>query len=238
MCGRYVSPAQAEIERAWQVGRQNGNPVVRNFNVAPTTHVPVLRRDPALGELELTAARWGLIPAWWKEAKLPMHTINARFEEAATKAMWRHPIRSARCLMPAEGWYEWRKIEQVDPETGEVKTVKQPHFIYRRGGQPFSFAGLLSFWTPPGKTDALLSCSILTRAASPAVASVHDRMPVVLPDGMHDAWLDPRLTDAAKVTAIIRECAVDDFNHHAISPRVNSPRNNDAGLTKPADAGC
>jgi putative SOS response-associated peptidase YedK len=75
---------------------------------------------------------WGLIPVWWKEEKLPFHTINARSEEAATKPMWRNPLRSARCLMPAQGWYEWQKIERVDPESGEVKGSK-PHFIYRKG---------------------------------------------------------------------------------------------------------
>ena len=91
----------------------------------------------------------------------------------------------------------------------------------------------MSFWTPPGKTDPLLSCSILTRAASSSVATVHDRMPVVLPDTVHEAWLDPGLTDAAKVIAIIRDCAVDDFAHHAVSTRVNSPKNKDAELVRP-----
>jgi putative SOS response-associated peptidase YedK len=233
MCGRYVSPEQAAMERAWQVGRQNVNPFPRNFNVAPSTHVPLLRRDVESGELELTAARWGLIPVWWKEAKLPMHTINARSEEAATKAMWRQPLRTARCLMPAEGWYEWQKVRSVDPETGEIKEVKQPHFIHRKGGEPFCFAGLMSYWTPPGQADSLLSCSILTRAASPSVARVHDRMPVVLPDAVHKDWLDPGLNDAAKVMAIIRECPVVDFDHYAVSTRVNSPKNKDAALIDP-----
>jgi len=233
MCGRYVSPEEAAIERVWNLTRGGGDPFTRNFNVAPTTRVPLLRRDPESGHLELTAARWGLIPVWWKEAKLPVHTINARSEEAATKAMWRNPLRQARCLMPAEGWYEWQKIERVDPETGEVKAKKQPHLIYRKGAQPFCFAGLMSSWTPPGQTDPLLSCSILTRAASPSVAAVHDRMPVVLPEAAHDAWFDPEITDAAKVMTIIRECAVHDFDHHAVSTRVNSPKNKDATLTEP-----
>jgi putative SOS response-associated peptidase YedK len=236
MCGRYVSPDEGAMQRAWQVGRQSSNPFTRNFNVAPSTQVPLLRRDSEFGDLELTAARWGLIPVWWKEAKLPVHTINARSAEAATKAMWRHPLRSARCLMPAEGWYEWQKVERVDPGTGEVKEAKQPHYIYRKGTQPFCFAALMSFWTPPGKTDFVLSCSILTRAASPALASVHDRMPVVLPEPAHEAWLDPGLTDAAKVMAIIRECAVDDFHHHAVSTRVNSPKNMDEKLLEPIPA--
>lgn len=236
MCGRYVSPEQAAMERAWTLVRGGGNPFTRNFNVAPTTRVPLLRLNPGSTDLELSAARWGLVPIWWKEEKLPFHTINARSEEAATKPMWRQSVRSARCLMPAEGWYEWQKIERVDPETGEVKDVKQPHFIYRKGKQPFCFAALMSIWTPPGKTGSVLSCSILTRAASPPLAAVHDRMPVVLPDGVHEAWLDPGVSDAAKVTAIIRECAVDDFHHHTVSTRVNSPKNNDAELIDPVES--
>jgi putative SOS response-associated peptidase YedK len=130
MCGRYVSPDEAAIERLWNFTRGGGNPFSRNFNVAPTTQVPVLRSDG--DSLELKGARWGLIPDWWKEAKLPVHTINARSEEAATKAMWRQPLRQARCLIPAEGWYEWQKLERVDPESGEVRQIKQPHLIYRK----------------------------------------------------------------------------------------------------------
>ena len=219
------------MERLWNFTRGGGDPFTRNFNVAPTTQVPVLRSDG--DSLELRGARWGLIPDWWKEAKLPVHTINARSEEAATKAMWRQPLRQARCLIPAEGWYEWQKIERVDPETGEVKEVKQPHLIYRKGNQPFCFAGLLSTWTPPGQADPLLSCSILTRAASPAMAAVHDRMPIALPDAVHETWLDPSLCDAAKIMTMIRECAVEHFDHHTVSTRVNSPKNMDADLLLP-----
>ena len=233
MCGRYVSPDEAAMQRAWNLMRGGGSLFARNFNVAPSTQVPLLLRDAESGALALGAARWGLIPMWWKEGKLPLHTINARSEEAASKPMWRHALRQARCLMPAEGWYEWQKANQVDPETGEVKEVKQPHFIHRVDGKPFCFAALMSAWTPPGKTDRLLSCAILTRAASPALAAVHDRMPVVLPDAVHDAWLDPGLSDAATITALIRESAVDDFGHHPVSTRVNSPKNNDAALVAP-----
>lgn len=226
-------PAQAEIERLWNVTRGGGNPFTRNFNVAPTTQVPLLRLDPESGNLVLTAARWGLIPIWWKEEKLPFHTINARSEEVATKPMWRHPMRSARCLMPAEGWYEWQKAERVDPQTGEVKESKQPHFIYRKSQKPFCFVALMSWWTPLGKKEAMPSCAILTRAASKSVAKVYDRMPVVLSDSAHDAWLDPKLTDGAEVTELIRRRALDDFAHHAVSTRVNSPKNKDADLAQP-----
>ncbi|MGB7542710.1 MAG: SOS response-associated peptidase, partial [Burkholderiales bacterium] len=182
MCGRYVSPDEAAIEREWHIGRHNSNPFKRRFNVQPTTYVPILCLDRESGQLELTLARWGLIPHWWKEAKPPRLTFNARSEEAATKPMWRGPIRHARCLMPAEGWYEWQEVAHVDEVTGEVKLLKQPHFIYRRDKKLLCFAGLMSLWAPPGQDTPSPTCAILTRAAAGSVAEVHDRMPVILPD--------------------------------------------------------
>src|ERR1700687_2694433 len=117
MCGRYVSPDQAAIERQWHIGRSNNEPFSRRFNVQPTTKVPMLRRGHQSGKLDLTLARWGFIPHWWKDAKPPKLAINARSEEAATKPMWRFAVRNGRCLLPAEGWFEWAEVERVDEET-------------------------------------------------------------------------------------------------------------------------
>ena len=106
MCGRYVSPAQAEIERYWEItDPQIRNPLAQRFNVSPTATVPMIYR--ATDGLEVVAAQWGFIPAWWKGAKPPRNTFNARSEEAATKSMWRYPAGKSRCLVPAMGWYEW-----------------------------------------------------------------------------------------------------------------------------------
>ena len=113
MCGRYVSPDEAAIERMWRIGRDSPNPFAgltpfgRRYNVTPTTKVAVIQRDRDKEQLVLTEARWGLIPHWWKEKTLPRFTINSRSEEAQTKPMWRGPYRHWRCLIPAEGWYEW-----------------------------------------------------------------------------------------------------------------------------------
>ena len=157
MCGRYVSPGQASIERAWQIRRSSGLDFVRRFNVQPTTAVPLLRL--ADGELVLAAARWGLIPHWWKRDKPPGFAINARLEEAAGKPMWRDPMRHARCLLPAEGWYEWQALAGG----------KQPHHIAREDRKPFCFAGLMSV------CNDRLSCAILTKAAEGPLASVMNR---------------------------------------------------------------
>jgi putative SOS response-associated peptidase YedK len=231
-----VHPDAAAIEREWHVGRDDGNPFARRFNVVPTSTVPMLRRDPRSGELRLTGARWGLIPHWWKDTAPPKFTINARAEEAAARPMWRHAYRNARCLIPAEGWYEWREMERVDRATGEVKVFKQPYYIHRADGRPFCFAGLMSFWQPAGAGEATASCAILTRAAAGALTEVHDRMPVVLPAQAFDAWSDPALTDAARVASIVAEGAQSDFAFHAVSTRVNSSRAEGPELIEPLAA--
>lgn len=233
MCGRYVSPDRAAIERAWQIVRSDGNPFARRFNVQPTTIVAALVRDP--DGLALRAARWGLVPRWWKEAKPPKFTFNARLEEAAGKPMWREPIRHARCLVPAEGWYEWRTLEHTDPRTGEITQIKQPHYIRRSDGRLLAFAGLMSVWSRPDSGEPQLTCAILTTDSSGPVAQVHDRMPVVLPDDAQAEWLDPALTDAATVTSLARERPVpQDFVHYAVRRLVNSAKNEGPELIEPA----
>lgn len=216
MCGRYVSPEQASIERAWKIDRTHSNPFPRRFNVQPTTAVPILVLED--GERTLAAARWGLIPHWWKQDRAPTFTINARLEEITGKPMWRDPIRRSRCLLPAEGWYEWQA----------VAGGKQPHYITRRDRRPFCFAGLYSMWRDT------LSCAILTTQALGPVAEVHDRMPVVLPENAHAAWLDPEQRDASVATAMAQQpVASADFEHFTVSRRVNSARNEGADLIEP-----
>src|SRR6185369_3801282 len=143
MCGRYVSPEQAAIERAWRIGRTTGNPLARRFNVAPTDPVPLLVLEH--GVLALG---------------------TARLEEAAGKPMWRDPMRFGRCLVPAEGWYEWRVIEQTDPQPGEIVQAKQPHYIRRQDGKLFCFAGLMSRRSVPGSEEPQITCALITTAAA------------------------------------------------------------------------
>ena len=234
MCGRYVSPEQAAIERAWRIGRVTGNPLVRRFNVAPTDPVPLLVNDR--GVLTLGTARWGLIPHWWKQEKPPKLSFNARIEEAVSKPMWRDPMRQGRCLIPAEGWYEWHVVEQTDPQTGEIVRSKQPHYIRRSDGHLASFAGLFSWTRKPGGAEPLLTCAILTTAAAGALSELHDRMPVVLPAEAHEQWLDPALRDAAQACAIARAGqSVDAFTHFPVRKLVNSTRNDGPELIEPLE---
>ena len=230
MCGRYVSPEEAEIERFWHVGRHDNNPFARRFNVSPTSIIPILRLDRSTGEIELVNARWGLIPTWWKDPKPPRTTHNARSEEAASKPMWKGPLAKSRCLIPAVGWYEWKQIERTDPATGEIVKAKQPHFFHLADNQPFAFAGVMAMWKPANDAEWQPSCAFLTREAVGPAAAIHDRMPVVLSRDSESSWLDPGITDPAQAMAVALRSGVTEVQHHPVSNRVNVARDDDESL--------
>ncbi len=229
MCGRYVSPRDAEIERLYHYDRRSPQPFEARYNVAPSTLVPVIYRAQE-GATVLDAARWGLVPQWWKATQLPTRTLNARSEEAAHKPMWRYSFAHCRCLMLANGWYEWRKLERIDRGTGEVRTVKQPYYFHHPSEPTFAFAGLLAFRKQADDT-VLVSCALLTRVASPATVYVHDRMPVVLAAQDLAAWLDPDQDKASAQQMVNRAQTV--FTSYPVSPRVNRPANDSPELIEP-----
>ncbi len=168
MCGRYVSPESASIERQWHIPK-GGEAFAAKYNVAPGTAVPLLLFQEK--EFVLKQAKWGLIPHWWKERRPPRLSHNARAEEAASKPLWRDALRNARALMPALGWYEWR-------------ADKQPFYFHRRDGRLTSFAALFSLF------EGRLTCALLTMQAKERLAQVHDRMPIALPDEQAEReWL-------------------------------------------------
>lgn len=230
MCGRYVSPEEAEIERFWHIGRHNSNLFGRRFNVSPGSIVPILRLDRFTGEIELVNARWGLIPNWWKETKPPRTTHNARAEEAAKKPMWKGPLAESRCLIPALGWYEWKQVERTDPVTGEIINSKQPHFFHLPDDQLFAFAGVMAMWKPANDDEWQPSCAILTRGAVGPAAAVHDRMPVVLSRDAEAAWLHPGIADAGLAMATALKNSVTAIAHHPVSTRVNVAAIDDKAL--------
>jgi putative SOS response-associated peptidase YedK len=229
MCGRYVSPDQSAIERAWRLRRMNPLAFVRRFNVAPTDPVPLLALED--GELTLHSARWGLIPGWWREEKPPRLSFNARVEESAKKPMWRDAMRFGRCLVPAEGWYEWCTHEQVDPATGEVVKTKQPHYIRRRDARLTCFAGLA---VRRQNAEPALTCAILTAPSDGPIATLHDRMPISLAEEAQQAWLDPSMKDAERASALAREGArPEELVHYPVRKLVNSTRNDGPELIEP-----
>src|SRR5712692_6982418 len=231
MCGRYVSPDAAAIERAWHFGRTSSNPFPRRFNVAPTLTVPIIRRDSDSGGLELTEARWGFVPGWWKQPKPPQHCFNARSEEAATIPMWRYSYSRARCLIPAEGWYEWKAVERADTNTGEIRIAKQPHFIFRPDRRPVCFAGLMSNWYLDTESS-ILTCAIITRPAAPSVSGMHDRMPAIIPDEAFDRWLSLELHRAHDVAALLEQSETQ-FEHYPVTARLNSAKTDEESFIQP-----
>ncbi len=224
MCGRYVSPSERAIEAYWHIGARDSGRWIQRFNVAPTTSVPMLRQGDD-GQLELVPARWGLIPFWWKDIKPPTMSFFARSEEAANKPMWRQSLRTHRCLMPAQGWYEWNPHQEVRNASGRL--VHQPYYLYSPRDAVLGIAGMWASWTAPdGQT--ITSCALLTREAAPAIQAIHGRMPVVLPPEQFALWLAPG-TPGEQVQQAIAQ-ARDDFTGHAVSTRVNSVQNDDEGL--------
>jgi len=165
--------------------------------LAPTDRVPIVIQQPGAPP-QLIHARWGFIPHWWSKPELPRLAFNARSEEAATKPMWRDALRTTRCLIPATTWYEWQHLHGA----------KIPHSLTPGDGRGFMFAGLWSLWRARREGDPMATCVILTTAASEAVASVHDRMPVVLAPAAWRAWLDPQAQDPAAALALVRDHAV------------------------------
>jgi putative SOS response-associated peptidase YedK len=235
MCGRFVSPEERALERAFDLGRRdNPNPFARRFNVCPTDAIPFLRLPSNTDRLQLAAGRWGLVPHWWKQAKPPKTSFNARLEEAADKPMWRDAFARARCLIPAEGWYEWQAVERVDPATGEIKKARQPYFIRARDAEILCFAGLMSYRKDPKTGEALRSCAVLTAAADGALAVIHDRLPVVLRPEAYGAWLDRGIVDLREVKALAeRRVPPSELAHWKVRLLVNSAKCDGPELIEP-----
>lgn len=221
MCSRYAFVPEA---RAWADFRAVLGAIAEELlgldprpRLAPTDTVPILVQQPG-GPPQVVHARWGFIPQWWSKPELPRLAFNARSEEAATKPMWRDALRRTRCLIPATSWTEWQ----------HAHGVKIPHSLQRHDGLGFMFAGLWSVWRQKKRVRSFLpdpdppvetlekgpdpffpTCVILTTAAAPAIAAVHDRMPIVLAPEAWSAWLDPSATEPAAALALLERHAVD-----------------------------
>jgi len=183
MCGRYVIISTPEAIRAlFGYGEQPNFPP--RYNVAPTQPIPIVRLLD--GKRSFALMRWGLLPSWVKDPKTFPLLINARGESVLEKPAFRNAMRRRRCLLPADGFYEWKK-------EGASKT---PMFIQLKDGRPFAFAGLWEVWQPPDG-GVLKTCTIITTPAQGVLAEIHDRMPLMLPSGAWARWLDPAITDPA-----------------------------------------
>jgi putative SOS response-associated peptidase YedK len=215
MCGRFTLRATpTQLAEMFDVLRWPE--VIPRYNIAPTQTVVAIRAARDGNTRELVFLKWGLIPSWAKDAKIGSSLINARSDTAAIKPSFRSAIRKRRCLIAADGFYEWKALP-------EVKT-KQPLFISLKSSALFAFAGLWEHWTDPAGA-AVETCSILTSGANSLLASFHDRMPVILDRAEYDRWLDPREQDPAAVQSLLDEWPAEDMQVTPVSTLVNSPRN-------------
>lgn len=210
MCGRYILTVSGEV-LARLFGLDEVPELVPRYNIAPTQRVPVVRAVG--GRRRLDSLRWGLVPHWAAEPSVGHRLVNARAETAATKPSFRSAFRSRRCLVPANGFYEW----QATP------SGKQPWLIRLSGGRPFAMAGLWERWS--GGDGDLETFTILTTSPNEVVAPLHGRMPVILPPEAWERWLDPEYRAPEALQALLGPFPAAEMEAHPVSRLVNDPAN-------------
>ncbi len=194
------------------------------FNAAPQSVQPVIRLGRDSGKREVALLRWGLVPFWAKDAKMAYSSINARAEELAAKPMYREALKKRRCLVPADAFYEWQKIN--------TKT-KKPFAIALRSGEPYAFAGLWERWVPKDG-EPLETFTIVTTDPNELMETLHDRMPVILEKRDYERWLEPG--DAARPPVdLLRPFPAEKMEAWPVSERVGNVRNNDPKLLEKAE---
>jgi putative SOS response-associated peptidase YedK len=222
MCGRYTIAVDPQL-LAERFNVALPEDIVPRFNVAPTD--PVLALAERSAGRELMVARWGLIPRWAKEAKIGARMINARAETLDERSAYRPLLAKGRCLILADGFYEWR----LDPDGR-----KRPVRYTLADGEPFGFAGLWTGWRDPASGEQLRSCTIITTSANELVAPVHDRMPVILPRSVEQQWLD-REVEPGEALALLQPYPAEQMRSAEASMLVNAVANDDLRLFDPSE---
>jgi putative SOS response-associated peptidase YedK len=256
MCGRYASAKDpsALIEEFEIDESRVDEPLPADYNVAPTKEVYAVmaRRSEAADDpseedapsRQLRAVRWGLVPSWAKDRAIGSRMINARAETLAEKPAFRRAFGKRRCLLPADGYYEWYAPQNADALTTKEGTTtkgkpkKQPFYIHRADGGSLAMAGLYEWWRDPSleaddPSAWLLSATIITTNAADAVGRIHDRMPVVIDEGDWETWLDPAVNERETVENLMRPALAAPLDAYPVSVRVNSVRNNGPELIDP-----
>ncbi len=223
MCGRFtLSAPSEEIADIFGVDVAELPP---RYNIAPTQRVAVVRVDPASGDRELVELVWGLVPAWAKDPAIGNKLINARGETVHEKASFKRAFERRRCLVVADGFFEWRKTEQG----------KQPFHITLKDGTPFAFAGLWERWTRAG--PPIESCTIVTTAANDLLGPIHRRMPVILHACDWAAWLDPANRDVEALAGLLTAFPSGSMTARAVGKAVNDARHEGADCVAPVPSG-
>jgi len=215
MCGRFTQAKPGEVV-AELFGLAEVPSLAPRYNIAPTQDVAAVRAR-ADGGREIALLHWGLVPSWAKDRAIGARMINARAETAAEKPAFRAALRARRCLVVADGFYEWQRLG----------SRKQPFYIAFRDGRAFGFAGLWETWRGAGG-EGLDSCAILTTTPNDVVAPVHDRMPVIVPPEAYGEWLAPDERDPARLLPLLAPHPAGEMHAFPVSLRVNNPANDDA----------
>ena len=219
MCGRYTlkTPAGVLTER-FDI-EESSTSITSSYNIDPTQQVATVLAENGKRKLEML--HWGLIPSWAKDPEIGNRMINARAETVAEKPSYRKAFQERRCLILADGFYEWQKTDNG----------KQPFYIRMEDESPFAFAGLWESWR---NGREIRSCTIITTAPNELAASIHNRMPVILHPEDYDMWLDPDFDEREPLTSLLIPFPAEAMEAYPVSRRVNNPANNDAGVVEPA----
>ena len=224
MCGRYrLSRRKQVIEEYFDSvsGEVDWSP---RYNIAPTQPVPVIRQNPKELTRALSLMRWGLIPHWAKDPSIATSTINAKSETASTKPAFRDPLKLRRCLIPADGFYEWMR----------TTTSKQPFCFEVKDGELFAFAGLWDGWKD-ASGNWIKTCTILTTTPNAVTATVHNRMPVILTPDSYGIWLDPAVTNVQVVCELLKPYDANSMRSYPVSARINHVGNDDEECSQPVE---
>lgn len=216
MCGRFTLKSSASALGDW-FGGEPPLDLPPRYNIAPTQLVAIVRIEPEVGQRQWQLVRWGLIPAWAKDASIGARMINARAETVADKPTFRTAFRRRRCLVPADGYFEWRKTDQG----------KQPYYFRLSDERPFAMAGLWEVWDASGSGPRLESCTIITTDANELTRPIHERMPVILPPAAYDTWLAPEMPPAATLRDLLRPYDSAAMRVDPVGTHVNNPRHDD-----------
>lgn len=239
MCGRYAATADSDrLVAEFEVDEVDAAPAGPSWNIAPTDPVPAIverlgRGEATLVRRKLVQLRWGLVPSWSKDLGGGARMINARVESVAEKPAFRKAFAARRCLLPADGFYEWQ---------AQDSRKKQPFFIHRSDGGLLVMAGIYEFWRNPavaaGQPDSWVSsCAIITTSATDALGRLHDRMPMVIQREAWDAWLDPQRTDPEAARELLRVTDADQLTAYPVDAAVGNVRNNGPELIEPVTLG-
>jgi putative SOS response-associated peptidase YedK len=225
MCGRYKLSRRKQVVEKYFDAVSSEEDWSPRFNIAPTQPIAVVRQNPKEPIRELTLMRWGLIPSWEKVSSGAARMINARSETASTKPAFRDAMKSRRCLIPADGFYEWKR---------DGKT-KQPFCFEVNNGDLFAFAGLWERWKNPSG-EWVKSSSILTTIPNPVTAPVHDRMPVILDPDSYELWLDPGMQNVDAASDLLQPFDAGLMRCYPVSTRINHVVNDDAECSRPVES--